>query len=123
MRHLFIAVATRRYVRFQQNRPKNKNKDLPNGGQAKDNQPMKNVAQLGDRVRRSRSSMKLNTRPSVCDSLSRTRVSSQRQFPTGHGYTIPIREYQLDRSSQLPSTAVVDSALEKVKTKATPTIS
>jgi hypothetical protein len=49
---------------------------------------------------------------SVCDRLSRTRVSSQTQLPTDHDYAVPTREYQLDQSSPLPATAAADPVLE-----------
>ena len=85
---------------------------------------MNNVIQLEDRVSRSRSKHEGESSAEVCDRLSRTRVSSQRQLPTDHDYAVPTREYQLDQSSPLPATAAADSVLEKAnaKTKTTPAI-
>jgi hypothetical protein len=36
---------------------------------------------------------------SLCDRLSRTRDTSQRQLPTDHDYAVSTREYQTDQSS------------------------
>ena len=77
---------------------------------------MKNVIQLEDRVSRSRSKHEGESSAEVCDRLSRTRVSSQRQLPTDHDYAVPTREYQLDQSSPLPATAAADLVLEIPKT-------
>jgi len=66
---------------------------------------MNNVIQLEDRVSRSRSKHEGESSAEICDRLSRTRVSSQRQLPTDHDYAVPTREYQLDQSSPLPATA------------------
>ena len=101
---------------------KNKSKDFPNKEKAKTNQPMNNVIQLEDRVSRSRSKHEGESSAAVCDRLSRTRVSSQRQLPTDHDYAVPTREYQLDQSSPLPATAAADPVLEKTNAKTTPTI-
>src|ERR1017187_6382733 len=79
---------------------------------AKTNQPMNNVIQFEDRVSRSRSKHEGESSAEVCDRLSRTRVSSQRQLPTDHDYAVPTREYQLDQSSPLPATAAADLVLE-----------
>src|SRR6185437_6621177 len=81
----------------------------------KTNQPMNNAIQLEDRVSRSRSKHEGESSAEVCDRLSRTRVSSQRQLPTDHDYAVPTREYQLDQSSPLPATAAADPVLEKQK--------
>jgi hypothetical protein len=73
---------------------------------------MNNLIQFEDRVSRSRSKHEGESSASVCDRLSRTRVSSQRQLPTDHDYVVPTREYQLDQSSPLPATAAADLVLE-----------
>ena len=78
---------------------------------------MNNAIQLEDRVSRSRSKHEGESSAEVCDRLSRTRVSSQRQLPTDHDYAVPTREYQLDQSSPLPATAAADPVLEKQKQK------
>src|SRR5664279_3426334 len=78
---------------------------------------MKNVIQLEDRVSRSRSKHEGESSAEVCDRLSRTRVSSQRQLPTDHDYAVPTREYQRDQSSPLPAPAAADSVLQLRKQK------
>src|SRR5665647_3743264 len=80
---------------------------------------MNNVIQIEDRISRSRSKHEGESSAEVCDRLSRTRVSSQRQLPTDHDYAVPTREYQLDQSSPLPATAAADPVLEKTKAKTT----
>jgi hypothetical protein len=67
--------------------------------------------QLEDKVSRSRSKHEGEPSAEVCDRLSRTRVSSQRQLPTDHDYAVPTREYQLDQSSPLPASAAADPVL------------
>ena len=78
---------------------------------------MNNAIQLEDRVSRSRSKHEGESSAEVCDRLSRTRVSSQRQLPTDHDYAVPTREYQLDQSSPLPATAAADPVLEVQRQK------
>jgi hypothetical protein len=78
-----------------------KAKNFPNKEKAKTNRTMNNVIQLEDRVSRSRSKHEGESSAEICDRLSRTRVSSQRQLPTDHDYAVPTREYQLDQSSPL----------------------
>ncbi len=73
---------------------------------------MNNVIQLEDRVSCSRSKHEGESSAEVCDRLSRTRVSSQRQLPTDHDYAVPTREYQLDQSSRLPATTADDVVIE-----------
>jgi hypothetical protein len=85
--------------------------------EVKSKSTMNNVFQLEDRVSRSRSKHEGESSAEVCDRLSRTRVSSQRQLPTDHDYAVPTREYQLDQSSPLPATAAADPVLEKANTK------
>jgi hypothetical protein len=89
---------------------------------AKTNRPMNSVIQIEDRISRSRSKHEGESSAEVCDRLSRTRVSSQRQLPTDHDYAVPTREYQLDQSSPLPATAAADPVLEKTKAKNAPLI-
>jgi len=67
--------------------------------------------QLEDKVSRSWGKREGEPSAEVCDRLSRTRVSSQRQLPTDHDYAVPTREYQLDQSSPLPASAAADPAL------------
>ena len=76
---------------------------------------MNNAFQLEDKVSRSRSKHEGEPSAYICDRLSRTRVSSQRQLPTDHDYAVPTREYQLDQSSPLPATAAADPVLDRKK--------
>jgi hypothetical protein len=76
---------------------------------------MNNVIQFEDKVSSSRSKHEGESSAAVCDRLSRTRVSSQRQLPTDHDYAVPTREYQLDQSSNIPATAAADPVLERQK--------
>src|SRR5580658_44002 len=78
---------------------------------------MNNAIQFEDRVSRSRSKHEGESSAEVCDRLSRTRVSSQRQLPTDHDYAVPTREYQLDQSSPLPASAAADLVLEVQRQK------
>src|SRR5215472_8142701 len=68
-------------------------------------------------VRYAQPAQEITREPSayICDRLSRTRVSSQRQLPTDHDYAVPTREYQLDQSSPLPATAAADPVLDRKK--------
>jgi hypothetical protein len=99
-----------------------KAKNFPNKENTKTDQSMNNAIQFEDRVSGSRSKHEGESSAEVCDRLSRTRVSSQRQLPTDHDYAVPTREYQLDQSSPLPATAAADPVLEKTNTKTTPAI-
>ena len=74
---------------------------------------MNKVIQIEDRVSRSRSKHEGESSADVCDRLSRTRVSSQRQLPTDHDYAVSTREYQLDQSSLIPASAAADPALDR----------
>src|SRR5271156_5740273 len=78
---------------------------------------MNHAIQFEGRLSRSRSKHEGESSADICDRLSRTRVSSQRQLPTDHDYAVPTREYQLDQSSPLPATAAADPVLEKTKYK------
>src|SRR5258707_10565987 len=49
----------------------------------------------------------------LCDRLSRTRDTSQRQLPTDHDYAVSTREYQTDQSSLKPAPTAARSVLEK----------
>src|SRR6202041_4102596 len=76
---------------------------------------MNSAIQFDDRVSRSRSKHEGESSADICDRLSRTRVSSQRQLPTDHDYAVSTREYQLDQSSPLPATAAADPVLVRKK--------
>ena len=77
---------------------------------------MNDVIQLEDRVSR-RSKHEGESSASICDRLSRIRVSSQRQLPTDHDYAVSTREYQLDQSSPLPASTAAHPVLEFPKQK------
>jgi len=96
--------------------------NFPKKEKTKTEPSMNKVIQIEDRVSRSRSKHEGESSAEVCDRLSRTRVSSQRQLPTDHDYAVPTREYQLDQSSPLPATAAADPVLEKTTTKTTPPV-
>src|SRR5712691_12108006 len=51
----------------------------------------------------------------LCDRLSRTRDTSQRQLPTDHDYATSTREYQTDQSSLKPAPTAAGSVLDKRK--------
>jgi hypothetical protein len=91
--------------------------NFPKKEKTKTEPSMNKVIQIEDRVSRSRSKHEGESSAEVCDRLSRTRVSSQRQLPTDHDYAVPTREYQLDQSSPLPATAAADLVLERTNTK------
>jgi hypothetical protein len=51
----------------------------------------------------------------LCDRLSRTRDSSQRQLPTDRDYAVPTREYQTDQSSLKTAPTAARSVFGKRK--------
>jgi hypothetical protein len=60
---------------------------------------MIDATQFEDRASRSRGTHEGESSQALCDRLSRTRDSSQRQLPTDHDHAVPTREYQTDQSS------------------------
>ena len=78
---------------------------------------MNKVIQIEDRVSRSRSKHEGESSADICDRLSRTRVSSQRQLPTDHDYAVSTRGYQIDQSSPLPATAAADLVPDAIRQK------
>jgi hypothetical protein len=74
---------------------------------------MNHAIQLEDRVSRSRSKHEGESSAEICDRLSRTRGSSQRQLPTDHDCAVSTREYQLDQSSLIPASAAADPVLDR----------
>src|SRR5277367_466662 len=73
---------------------------------------MNNVILFEDRGSRSRSKHEGESSTALCDRLSQTRDSSQRQLPTDHDHAVPTRVYQLDQSS--PKTATAAAAADPV---------
>ena len=59
------------------------------------------VKQFEAKASRSRSKHVGESSQALCDRLSRTRDSSQRQLPTDHDHAVPTREYQTDQSSPI----------------------
>ena len=58
---------------------------------------------------------------SLCDRLSRTRDTSQRQLPTDQDYAVSTREYQTDQSSLKTAPTAARSVFGKRKHRNTPT--
>jgi len=73
---------------------------------------MKSNFQFENRASRSRSKHEGEPSSSLCDRLSRTRDSSQRQLPTDQDYAVSTREYQTDQSSLKPAPAAAGPVLE-----------
>jgi hypothetical protein len=57
------------------------------------------TAQFEDRASSSRGAHEGESSHALCDRLSRTRETSQRQLPTDHDHAVSTREYQTDQSS------------------------
>src|SRR5450631_1580465 len=74
---------------------------------------MNSVNQFEHRASRSRSMHEGESSYALCDRLSRTRDTSQRQLPTDHDYAVSTREYQIDQSSLKPAPAAAGPVLEK----------
>src|SRR5215467_12232473 len=74
---------------------------------------MSNSTQFEDRASSSPSTYEGEPSESLCDRLSRTRDTSQRQLPTDHDYAVSTREYQTDQSSLKPAPTAAGPVLEK----------
>ena len=74
---------------------------------------MNNAIQFEDRASSSRSKHEGESSSSLCDRLSRTRATSQRQLPTDHDYAVSTREYQTDQSSPNPAPTAACPVLER----------
>ena len=75
---------------------------------------MDRIAQFEDSASRSRGSHEGEPSRPLCDRLSRTRDSSQRQLPTDHDHAVSTREYQTDQSStKLPRLPLALSSIDK----------
>jgi hypothetical protein len=70
-----------------------------------------------DRVSSSPSTHEGEPSESLCDRLSRTRDTSQRQLPTDQDYAVSTREYQTDQSSLKPAQTVAGPVLKKQQTE------
>ena len=66
-------------------------------------QRMNNSTEYEDRASSSPSTHEAESSESLCDRLSQTHDTSQRQLPTDHDYAVSTREYQTDQSSLKPA--------------------
>ncbi len=74
---------------------------------------MSNSTKFEDRASSSPSTHEGEPSESLCDRLSRTRDTSQRQLPTDQDYAVSTREYQIDQSSLKTAPTAARSVLEK----------
>src|ERR1039457_4210371 len=74
---------------------------------------MKCIVQFANRASSRRSKHEGESSTALCDRLSRTRDTSQRQLPTDQDYAVSTREYQTDQSSLKPAPAAAGSVLGK----------
>src|SRR5258707_12335232 len=82
---------------------------------------MNHATQFEPRASSSRSMHVGESSTDLCDRLSRTRDTSQRQLPTDHDYATSTREYQTDQSSPKPAPAVASPVFGKGKKQTTTT--
>src|SRR6266702_2947597 len=92
---------------------KSKGKNFPKNEKTKTTQLMNSATQFEDRASSSRSKHEGESSSSLCDRLSRTRATSQRQLPTDHDHAVPTREYQTDQSSLKPAPTAARPVLEQ----------
>jgi hypothetical protein len=74
---------------------------------------MNSIVQFENSASRSRSKHEGESSIALCDRLSRTRDTSQRQLPTDQDYAVPTREYQTDQSSLKPAPAAAGPVLDQ----------
>src|SRR5271168_4689950 len=74
---------------------------------------MNNSTKFEDRASSSPSIHEGEPSESLCDRLSRTRDTSQRQLPTDQDYAVSTREYQTDQSSLKHASTAACPVLEK----------
>ena len=74
---------------------------------------MNNSTKFEDRASSSPSTHEGEPSESLCDRLSRTRDTSQRQLPTDQDYAVSTREYQTDQSSLKHASTAAGPVLEK----------
>src|SRR5580704_7427055 len=89
---------------------------------------MNNSTKFEDRASSSPSTHEGEPSESLCDRLSRTRDTSQRQLPTDQDYAVSTLEYQTDQSSLKHASTAACPVLEKQqkqpqRQKTTPQIS
>ena len=90
-----------------------KGKNVPKNERTKTTPRMNNAAEFEDRASSSRSMHEGESSSALCDRLSRTRDTSQRQLPTDHDYAVSTREYQTDQSSLKSVLAAAGPVLDK----------
>jgi hypothetical protein len=73
---------------------------------------MNSATKFENRASRSQGKHEGESSATLCDRLSRTRDTSQRQLPTDHDYAVSTREYQTDQSSLKPAQAAAGLVLE-----------
>ena len=73
---------------------------------------MNNATKFENRASISRSKHEGESSIALCDRLSRTRDTRQRQLPTDHDYAVSTREYQTDQSSLKPAPTAAGPVLE-----------
>src|SRR6202789_4285898 len=78
---------------------------------------MKIVVQIEHSASSSQSKHEGESSFGLCDRLSRTRDTSQRQLPTDQDYAVSTREYQTDQSSLKPAQTAAGPVLEKQQTE------
>ena len=88
-------------------------KTFPKNEKAKTTQRMSNSTKFEERASSSRSTHEGEPSESLCDRLSRTRDTSQRQLPTDQDYAVSTREYQTDQSSLKHASTAACPVLEK----------
>jgi hypothetical protein len=74
---------------------------------------MSNSTKFEDTASSSPSTHEGESSESLCDRLSRTRDTSQRQLPTDQDYAVSTREYQTDQSSFKNASTAACSVLEE----------
>ena len=78
---------------------------------------MNNSTKFEDRASSSLSTHEGEPSESLCDRLSRTRDTSQRQLPTDQDYAVSTREYQTDQSSPKSAPTAAGPVLETQRQK------
>src|ERR1039457_4952591 len=72
---------------------------------------MNSATKFENRASRSQGKHEGESSATLCDRLSRTRDTSQRQLPTDQDYAVSTREYQTDQSSLKPAPAAAGPVL------------
>jgi hypothetical protein len=78
---------------------------------------MNSITQFENRASSRRSKHEGESSTALCDRLSRTRDTSQRQLPTDQDYAVSTREYQTDQSSLKPAPTAAGPVLDQQQRK------